>query len=150
MYMLQQFIKQNVAYNEYFIHSQCISLLKDLSQKEDTFINIHIPNIISYDKHSKILILQKIHGDNLSNIYGEEIQGVPLKLIKIIREFLYLLNQYMVEYIDITGYNFMLDKNENLWIIDFEHAKCKNKNNIPNPFLHNFINGELSWNPEFK
>ena len=148
--MSQQFIKQNVEYNEYFIHKWCISLLKDLSQKEETNINIHIPKVISYDKNSKILILQKIHGDNLSNIYGEEIQDVPINLIKIIRKFLYLLNQYLVEYIDITGYNFMLDKDENLWMIDFGHATCRNKNDISNQFLLEFINGELSWNPEFK
>ena len=144
------FIKQNVSYNEYFIHSWAYSLLKELSKKEDTNIKIHIPKIISYDKKSKVLIMQTIHGDNLSNIYGEDIHEVPIKVINIIRKCLYLFQQYMVEYIDITGYNFMLDKNENLWIIDFEHAICLTPTDIPDPFLQKFINGLLSWNPEFK
>lgn len=144
------FIKQNVSYNEYFIHSWAYSLLKDLSKKEDTHIKILIPKIISYDKKSKVLIMQNIHGDNLSNIYGEDIHEVPIKVINIIRKCLYLFHQYMVEYIDITGYNFMLDKNENLWIIDFEHAICRTQTDLPNPFLQKFINGLLSWNPEFK
>ena len=56
----------------------------------------------------------------------------------------------MVEYIDITGYNFMLDNNDYLWVIDFEHAKCRKETDIPNAFLLTFIDGELSWNPEFK
>ena len=94
--------------------------------------------------------MQKIHGDNLSNIYGEDIENVPIKLIKIIRQLLDLLNQYLIDYIDITGYNFMLDKSDNLWILDFEHAKCRNNNDKVNPFLLKFINGKLSWNPEFK
>jgi tRNA A-37 threonylcarbamoyl transferase component Bud32 len=147
---MSTFIKTNVSYSEYFIHSWTYSLLKELSKKEDTNIKIRVPKIISYDKKSKVLIMQTIYGDNLSNIYGEDIQTVPVKFIKIIRQFLYILNQYMVEYIDITGYNVMLDNNEHLWIIDFEHAKCITDTDIPNPFLHSFINGELSWNPEFK
>ena len=144
------FIKRNVAHNEYFMHSWAYSLLKDLSKKEDTNIKILIPKIISYDKKSKVLIMQTIHGDNLSNIYGEDIKEVPIKFIKIIRKFLYVLHQYMVEYIDITGYNFMLDKQKHLWIIDFEHATTRRPTDIPNPFLQEFMNGKLSWNPEFK
>jgi tRNA A-37 threonylcarbamoyl transferase component Bud32 len=144
------FIKHNVSYNEYFIHSWAYSLLKELSNKEESNIKILIPQIISYDKKSKVLIMQKIHGDNLSNIYGEEIQDVPIKFIKIIRQFLHVIQQYMVEYIDITGYNFMLDEHNHLWIIDFEHATTHLSTDIPNPFLQEFINGKLSWNPEFK
>ena len=71
--------------------------------------------------------MQKIHGDNLSDIYGEDIEEVPIKVINIIRELISTLNYYLVEYIDITGYNFMLDSNENLWIIDFGHARCREK-----------------------
>jgi tRNA A-37 threonylcarbamoyl transferase component Bud32 len=143
------FVKHNVGYNEYFIHQWTISLLKNLSKKKDTNINIHIPKILTYDPIKKILTMQKIHGDNLSNIYGENIETVPIKLIQIIRQLLDLLNQYLIDYIDITGYNFMLDKNENLWILDFEHAKCRNENDMTNPFLLEFINGKLLWNPEF-
>ena len=144
------FIKHNVAYNEYFIHQWTISLLENLSKKKDTNINIHVPKILTYDPIKKILTMQKIHGENLSNIYGENIKEVPIKLIKIIRQLLALLDQYLIDYIDITGYNFMLDKNENLWILDFEHAKCRNKDDPSDPFLLEFINGNLSWNPEFK
>jgi len=144
------FTKHNVNYNEYFIHQWIYELLKKLSDKKVTNINIHIPKIIEYDPRNKTLTMQKIYGDNLSNIYGEDIENVPIKLIKIIRQFLYLLSQYLIDYIDITGYNFMLDKGDNLWIIDFEHAKCRDKNDNINSFLLEFINGELSWNPEFK
>jgi tRNA A-37 threonylcarbamoyl transferase component Bud32 len=148
--MTNVFVKHNVNYNEYFIHQWIISLLDRLVANKETTLNIRIPQILSYDADNKILTMQKITGDNLSNIYGENIEDVPIKIIKIIRQLLDLLNQYLVDYIDITGYNFMLDKNENLWIIDFEHAKCRDKHDCVNPFLLEFINGKLEWNPEFK
>ena len=148
--MSSLFVKQGVSYNEYFIHQWVVSLLDSLATNKETNINIHVPKLISYDQDNKILTMQKIHGDNLSNIYGEDIEEVPIKLIKIIRKLLDVLNQYLIDYVDITGYNFMLDKSENLWIIDFEHAKARGKNELCDPFLLEFINGRLSWNPEFE
>jgi predicted Ser/Thr protein kinase len=44
----------------------------------------------------------------------------------------------------------MLDKSDNLWIIDFEHSKCREKDEEINEFLKEFINGKNEWNPEFK
>ena len=61
-----------------------------------------------------------------------------------------LMNSYLVEYPDITGYNFMLDKGEHLWIIDFEHAKCRDIQEPTDNFVLKFINGTNEWNPEFK
>lgn len=144
------FVKHNVTFAEYFIHDWIYYLLKDLSNTKETNINIRVPKILQYDKENKILTMQRIHGDNLSNIYGEDIEEVPIKLVKIIRQIISVLNYYLVEYVDITGYNFMLDKNNHLWIIDFGHAKCREKDDKVDSFLMNFVNGKLSWNPEFK
>lgn len=148
--MTHIFIKTNVEYNEYFIHNHCYYLLKELKKYKDTYIDINIPKIISYHEEKKILTMQKVHGNNISNIYGEEFENVPNNIINIIRQCLYLFDQYLIDYIDITGYNFMLDKNKKLWIIDFEHAKYRNKFEKNNNFLSLFINGKNSWNPEFK
>ena len=63
---------------------------------------------------------------------------------------IYNYDSYLVEYPDITGYNFMLDKGENLWIIDFEHAKCRDIQEPTDNFVLKFINGTNEWNPEFK
>lgn len=148
--MENYYIKENVKYNEYFIQQWTYELLKKLSNDKTISINIHVPKIIDYDPRTKTLTMQKVHGDNLSNIYGEEITEVPVKLITIIRKLLGLLTQYLIDYIDITGYNFLLDKDQNLWIIDFEHAKCRDMNDCIDPFLLKFIGGKQSWNPEFK
>ena len=144
------FKKNNVEYNEYFIHDLVYSLFKKLSQNKETNIKIYIPKIINYDEENKILTMQKIHGDNVSNIYGEEIEDTPNNIINKIQKTLSILNNNNIEYIDITGYNFMLDKNEKLWIIDFGHAKCRDPLTKPDKFLSKFINGYKSWNPEFK
>ena len=142
--MSHTFTKENVSYQEYFIHDKCYSLLKD------TNINIHIPKIISYNAHTKCIVLERVNGDNLSNIYGENIRGVPVNIITIIRKFLKFLCEQEIDYIDITGYNFMFDDDENIWIIDFEHASIRAEVETPNEFLTMFIDGELSWNPEFR
>tara|TARA_B100001093_G_C26808257_1_gene1006445 strand:- start:1520 stop:1972 length:453 start_codon:yes stop_codon:yes gene_type:complete len=144
------FIKKNVNYSEYFIHQWTYYLFNYLSNTKTTNIRIHVPKIFEYDEKKKILKMQKINGDNLSNIYGEDIENVPVKIINIIRNVINILNYYSVEYLDITGYNFMLDKNEKLWIIDFGHAKCRDKNEQVDSFILQFIDGINSWNPEFK
>lgn len=144
------FVKENVNENEYFIHEWVYYLIKNNSKSKENHINIKVPKIYNYDSENKRLSMQMIYGDNLSNIYGEDIKNVPKKLINIIQKTINLMNSYLVEYPDITGYNFMLDKNDNLWIIDFEHAKCRDIQEPTDDFVLKFINGTNEWNPEFK
>lgn len=148
--MSNLFVKENVNENEYFIHEWVYYLIKNNSNSKENHINIKVPKIYNYDSENKRLTMQIIYGDNLSNIYGEDIKNVPKKLINIIQKTINLMNSYLVEYPDITGYNFMLDKNDNLWIIDFEHAKCRNIQEPTDDFVLKFINGTNEWNPEFK
>ena len=148
--MKYRYRKKNVSHKEYFIQEWCYFLLKDLNKKKETSINIKIHRIFNYNQEKKELTMQKIIGDNLANIYGEEIENIPIKIIDTIRKFINILNSYFVEYIDITGYNFMLDKNENLWIIDFEHSNYREVNGEINEYLNEFINGENKWNPYFE
>lgn len=144
------FCKENVEYNEYFIHEMVYDLFKRLSLKKETNLHIYIPKIINYDKEKNILTMQKISGSNISDFYGEDIENVPKDIIKKIRKAINILFNNSIEYIDITGYNFMLDKGEKLWIIDFGHAICKAPFDKSDEFLLKFINGENSWNPEFR
>jgi predicted Ser/Thr protein kinase len=53
-----------------------------------------------------------------------------------------------IMYIDITGYNFILDENYKLWVIDFEHATLKTEA-VPS-FITEFLHGENAWNEEFR
>ena len=145
-----KFIKHDVAFSEYFTHEWAYKLLKNLAASKETRIKIMVPKIYHYDQTQKILTMQKISGDNLSNIYGENIEDVPPKILPIIRQFIALLSIYGIDYPDITGYNFMLDKSENLWAIDFGHCISRDNSDTPNKFIQEFINGKVSWNPEYK
>lgn len=59
-----------------------------------------------------------------------------------------------IEYVDITSYNFMEDKDGKIWIIDFGHAyytpRAKGEPAL-NWFLRSVLDGESgkAWNPDF-
>lgn len=148
MYYMPHFVKKNVAYQEYFIHQWVYSLIEFLNKKKETRVEIKVPKIMSYDEKSGTLTMQQLNGDNLSNIYGDSLNEVPPEYISKIRNFVQILDAYLIDYIDITGYNFMLVRN-NLYMIDFGHAKCRDRFTKTDEFVVKFINGLDSWNPEF-
>ena len=145
---MPQFVKKNVEYEEYFIQRWVFSLVQNLNKNKSTHVNIKVPKIIKYNENDKELIMQHLNGDNLSNIYGDNLNDVPEEYIQVIRNFIEILDSYLINYVDITGYNFML-VNKHLYIIDFGHAKCRDKNLKTDEFIMKFINGIDSWNPEF-
>jgi hypothetical protein len=99
--MSNLFVKENVNENEYFIHEWVYYLIKNNSNSKENHINIKVPKIYNYDSENKRLSMQMIYGDNLSNIYGEDIKNVPKKLINIIQKTINLMNSYLVEYLVI-------------------------------------------------
>jgi len=130
------YVKSNVEPHEYEMHKYAYDLHV-----------VNVPKIVHYDKNNKVLVMEKIVGDNLSNIFGEESHCISDDLYEEVRYILKTLLQYDIEYIDITGYNFILDNNQNIWIIDFEHSKKRPK---INSFLESFCNGLNEWNPDFR
>ena len=59
-----------------------------------------------------------------------------------------------IEYVDITSYNFMEDKDGKIWIIDFGHAYYTRKEKgepAENWFLRSVLAGESgkAWNSDF-
>ena len=60
------YVKNNVEHNEYFMHQYVYNL---------NIVNI--PRIIEYNKNKKILIMEKISSNNLSDNYGEEAIDIP-------------------------------------------------------------------------
>tara|TARA_Y100000748_G_scaffold300571_2_gene299243 strand:+ start:2276 stop:2716 length:441 start_codon:yes stop_codon:yes gene_type:complete len=145
---MPHFVKKNVAYQEYFIHNWVYNLIEFLNKKKETQVYIKVPKIVSYDEKSKTLTMQQINGDNLSNIYGDNFNQIPKEYILKIRNFVQILDAYLIDYTDITGYNFML-ANKKLYMIDFGHAKCRDRFTKTDNFVSEFINGLESWNPEF-
>ena len=136
--MNNYYIKQNVEENEFMMHKYVYDL--------NLF---NVPKIISYDNENKIMTMEKINGMNVSDMYGENAEDVPDEIFDIIVDIINTLKTHGIEYPDITGYNFIEDKNSygKIWIIDFEHSKINT--NITNPNIISICNYEKKWNPEF-
>jgi tRNA A-37 threonylcarbamoyl transferase component Bud32 len=137
-----EFIKKEVYLNEYTMHKYIQSLEI-----------VNIPKIISYDLHNKIMIMEKIPNDCISNMYGENDNDIDIEIYEEIRKIIKRLYDNEIEYSDITGYNFIEYQNK-IWIIDFEHAKfcdySQNKSIESVGFIEKFMNGHNGWNPEFR
>jgi tRNA A-37 threonylcarbamoyl transferase component Bud32 len=109
---------------------------------------LNVPRIISYNKKKKIMVMEQIKGDSISDYYGEEPGQVPLDVFERVREIIKTLVLNEIEYPDITGYNFIMDEDGELWVIDFEHAL--HNQNIKNRFIKGFCSGKNKWNPLFQ
>jgi len=133
------FTKKNVKEHEYFIHKYVQSLGI-----------VNCPKIISYDWKTEVMIMEKIDNMSIADFYGEDAKKVPIHIFNEIRQIVSTLLEYNIEYIDITGYNF-IEFDEKIWIIDFEHAGIKKKE--PSQFLQEFLSSENKnyqyWNPDF-
>ena len=148
------YTKENVSAKEYRIY-------KYLDNMKLKFI----PKLYSYDKEKKILKTQRINNMCVSDLYGENFKDVPEDVIKKIRDIVSYLNNIGIIYPDITGYNFIEDKQSRVWIVDFEHCfyinnyKCNelkddNEDDINKAKHLDFVNrfcykNEMSWNPDF-
>ncbi len=134
-----EYIKLNVELHEYNMHNYIEHL------------NIlNVPKIINYDSKRKIMQIEKINGITIVDFYGESFESVPNNIINQIRKIIETLKKNNIVYPDITGYNFIIDLDENIWIIDFEHARFGFNSSQSDEFVDNFIKGINSWNPEFK
>jgi RIO-like serine/threonine protein kinase len=105
------------------------------------------------------IIMQKIQGKTLADKYGHESTDIPNWVWNEMRRIVTTLyNDEGIEYIDITPYNFMIDENDKIWIIDFGHAyytgcaesQSQTDTSKINWFLAEFIYDEVkSFNPDF-
>lgn len=108
------------------------------------------PNILKTEKtgNKNRVYMERIHGDCLANIYGDDPSNIPKWIWNDIRKIVEILyHEEGIEYIDITGYNF-IEKDERIYIIDFGDAKYTDGN--INWFLKEFLDGDNTWNPDYK
>jgi tRNA A-37 threonylcarbamoyl transferase component Bud32 len=129
------YIKKNVSLKEYKIHKYVHNLGI-----------VNVPKIIDYDKKTKVMKMERVGIMNVADFYGAEAKDVSEELFQRIRSIIQTLYDNNILYIDITGYNF-IENEEELWIIDFEHAKYNPKRK--NEFVERFLAGANEWNPEF-
>jgi RIO-like serine/threonine protein kinase len=97
-----------------------------------------------------IVQMASIDGMCLADLYTDNPAKIPKWIWHEIHRILSILfEREGIEYIDITSYNFMLDKNDKLWIIDFGDAYYTSEIKAVNWFLKEFLDGEFTWNPDF-
>ena len=103
---------------------------------------VNIPAIISYNKDTKVMVMEKIDNMNISDMYGEKVGNISKELLDKVRNIIKTLYDHNIGYPDITGYNF-IEYDNKVWIIDFEHSYKID------PFIVKFIKGLNKWNPEY-
>ena len=130
------FEKDNVKHEEFMLN------------RITNFLGVPSPEVLSYEKN--ILQLEKIDGMSISDFYGDKDSDTPDNIYQSIREIIKELLKLGICYPDITGYNFMIDKKEKIWIVDFGHAYVTNPKDNIDKFVTKFINGYNGWNPSFK
>ncbi len=148
----------------YSINQHSNLIMKKTNQKElnlhykalDILQNECIPKIsftLSIDENVYI-VMEKIIGMSIADMYGENPLDVPVNIFVQIRNILQTLKEHHLDYLDITGYNFMIDDNGKIYIIDFEHCIDRtidtNINDGKSWFLNDFLNGNNDWNPDFR
>ena len=134
---IKTYVKLNVLEHEYNMHKHVYDLHI-----------VNTPKIISYDKKTKTMVMEKIDNMNLSDMYGENDSDIDEYYFDEIRTIIKTLAEHNIEYPDITGYNF-IEYDSKIWIIDFEHSTIFKKH-IKDSFVNKFIKGTNKWNPDFK
>jgi tRNA A-37 threonylcarbamoyl transferase component Bud32 len=108
---------------------------------------------ITYNKEDGKYIgnitMENIFAMNIADKYGEDPVNIPKLIWDQIRTILKILYyEEGIEYIDITGYNF-IEKNGKVYVIDFGDALYTKKDKELNWFLNYFLAGHNGWNPDF-
>ena len=137
--MVDLYTKHNVEHNEF--------VLALLTEKA---LGIKTPKILSYNENNKTLVMIKKQFSNVADYFGDEDNKTPDYIYAKIRKIVKKLYEYGITYPDITGYNFLIDKNENILIIDFGHAYVQSPDLPGDEFVLEFINGKNWWNPNYK
>jgi len=133
------FIKENVSHHEYLMQQYVHSL--DI---------LNVPKVVSYNKNTKRLVMAKVHGMNVSDTFGEKVDDVPNTVFDKLVDIMKTLVLHNLCYPDFTGYNFIIDENDDdkIWIIDFEHSYSSNE--VDDPCIEAILGGNKMWNPEFE
>ena len=103
-----------------------------------------------YEKEGLMYIeMEEVIGDTIGDEYGEDPEETPEWIWDDIRNMVVTLyEQEGIEYIDINPYNFIESIDGKIHMIDFGDAKYTN--GTPDWFLTEFMDGENSWNPDYK
>ena len=109
---------------------------------------------VTHDSEKKYyegkLVMENLEEMCIADMYGDDAKNIPALIWTQMRNILNILyEEEGIEYIDITGYNF-IEKKGKVYIIDFGDAIYTKKDREINWFLSYFLGGHNGWNPDFK
>jgi tRNA A-37 threonylcarbamoyl transferase component Bud32 len=108
------------------------------------------PKIIRTSMHEDVclIFMENLDTECLADVYGEDPEEIPEWIWDQIRIMVRtLIEEEGIEYPDITPYNF-IEKDNKIYIVDFGDAKYIDGD--ISWFVQEFIDGENSWNPDYK
>jgi len=108
------------------------------------------PRILKTEEEDDVIriYMEDIEDEPLVTSYGEDPDDIPEWIWKEIRRMVaFLYEEEGIEYRDITPYNF-IEKDNRIYMIDFGDAKYREGET--DWFLVEFLEGENSWNPDYK
>jgi len=151
-------IKQMSYFYKIIIADNKRKITREIEMQETASKYKFCPKIISYEiKYNSIenkyianITMENLEELCLADKYGENPETIPKLVWDQIRMILKILYyEEGIEYIDITGYNF-IEKDNKVYIIDFGDAIYSKKGNKINWFLREFLDGYNNFNPDFK
>jgi serine/threonine protein kinase len=135
--IIKKFITADDDSKQKFKHETTLQNLASKYVKTSKIIATHTTCEASY------IIMEKIKGDTIFDFYGYD---PPKEVWDKIYHIIIALYQNNIYYIDITPFNFLINDDGEVFVIDFEHASPHNRDNW---FLQEFIDGSRAWNPDF-
>lgn len=102
-----------------------------------------------------VVQMDSVEGMCLADLYTDDPTAIPTAVWQEIERILAVLFECEgIEFVDITGYNFMEDTQGKIWIIDFGDAYYtpnKAGEGPSNWFLRSVLDGSSpkTWNPDF-
>lgn len=100
-----------------------------------------------YEHKKGYLIMERIHGNTIYELYGQDPYEVPNHVWAQIHSIVHQLFANDIHYIDVTPFNFMIEEStEKVYILDFGNAYAHKVH----WFLKECLDGEHAWNSDFQ
>ena len=102
-----------------------------------------------FEPDSCTIVMEHMNEVCLQDKYGKNKEDIPEYIWEQIHDIICTLYEDEgVEYIDIKADNF-IEKEGDVYIIDFGHAYYKREDREIDWFLRDFLDGVNEWNPDF-
>jgi tRNA A-37 threonylcarbamoyl transferase component Bud32 len=148
------------VYDDFLVKGGVTEHEAAMQRRAAKLLPAHVPHVLRYEKARLRMKMSLVSGCTLAYMYGNDCRAIPAWVWGEVRRLVRTLYEGGVVYPDITSYNFMIDADEKIWIIDFEHCTTREPGpfaagGAPAPgeqwFVREFLSGDSGdvWNEDF-